>query len=199
VDHSERCHRDVLAHLDLVRSFFEHHTGEVEQAARTVADSLSRGGKVLFFGNGGSAADAQHLAAELVNRMSLERRALAGLALTTDSSVLTSIANDSAYDRIFSRQVEALGRTGDTAFAISTSGNAPSILQGLSRARQMGLATVGLLGHDGGRARALCDHPLVVESRITARIQEVHILIGHLFCEEVESLLVSAPAPPAGQ
>lgn len=199
MDFSERCNRDVEAHLDLVRGFFRTHSGDVERAARTVADSLSRGGKVLFFGNGGSAADAQHLAAELVNRMALDRRALAGLALTTDSSVLTSIANDSSYDRIFSRQIEAFGRAGDAAFAITTSGNSPSILEGLSRARQMGLATVGLLGHDGGRARALCDHALVVESRITARIQEVHILIGHLLCEEVESLLLSHPSPPAGR
>jgi D-sedoheptulose 7-phosphate isomerase len=181
--------------VEAVRRFFQGYTREVERAGKVMATSLSTGGKILFFGNGGSAADAQHLAAELVNRMTFDRSALAALALTTDSSVLTSIANDSRYDRVFSRQLEALGRPGDVAFAISTSGNSPSILEALSGARRMGLKTVGLLGHDGGRARPLCDHPLVVEEPSTARIQEVHILAGHLLCELVESLLL--PAPPS--
>ncbi len=185
-------------HLEAVRRFFDRRAADLERAARAMAGSLSAGGKILFFGNGGSAADAQHLAAELVNRMALERRAIAALALTTDSSVLTSIANDSAFERVFSRQVEALGRPGDIAFAISTSGNSPAVLRALDRARRMGLTTVGLLGNDGGVALPLCDHPLVVESPVTARIQEVHILVGHILCEAVESLLVSAGSLPPG-
>jgi len=198
LEFTERCRREVEDHLETVRRFFGSRTGEMERAARAMAGSLASGGKVLLFGNGGSAADAQHLAAELVNRMTTERRAFAALALTTDSSVLTSIANDSAYDRVFSRQVEALGRPGDIALAITTSGNSPSVLQALASARRMGLTTVGLLGKDGGRALPLCDHPLVVESPATERIQEVHILAGHLLCEEVESLLTSSSPPRAG-
>jgi D-sedoheptulose 7-phosphate isomerase len=190
VDFSERCLRDVQAHVETVRGFFERHAGEVERAAREMAAALSGGGKILFFGNGGSAADAQHLAAELVNRMTLDRRALSALALTTDSSVLTSIANDSDYQRVFSRQLEAVGDAGDIAFAITTSGNSPNILEALSRAREMRMKSVGLLGNAGGRARSLCDHPLLVEASSTARIQEVHILIGHILCEQVEFLLV---------
>ena len=193
---SERYRREVETHLETVRSFFARHTDAVERAAREMADSLSRGGKILFFGNGGSAADAQHLSAELVNRMTRERPAMAALALTTDTSVLTSVANDSDYQRIFVRQIEALGNPGDVAFAISTSGNSPSILAGLARGRERNLSTIALLGKDGGRARALADHPLVVESGVTARIQEVHLLIGHLLCEEVESILFPATRPP---
>jgi D-sedoheptulose 7-phosphate isomerase len=189
VDFRERCQRDVQAHLEAVRRFFQGRTEDVERAAGAMAAAISAGGKILFFGNGGSAADAQHLAAELVNRMTFDRRALPALALTTDSSVLTSIANDSTYDLIFARQLEALARCGDLAFAITTSGSSPSILKGLQRARQMGLKSVALLSRTGGGARSLCDHPLVVEEEVTARIQEVHILIGHLLCERVESLL----------
>ena len=198
MDFTERCRRAVQDHQDAVRRFFDSRAGDLERAARAVAGSLAAGGKVLFFGNGGSAADAQHLAAELVNRMTADRPAIAALALTTDSSVLTSIANDSAYERVFSRQVEAFGRPGDVALAITTSGNSPSILRALETARRLGLTTVGLLGRDGGRALPLCDHSLVVESPSTARIQEVHILAGHLLCEEVESLLTSSSHSPAG-
>jgi D-sedoheptulose 7-phosphate isomerase len=191
---TDRCRRDVQAHAEAVRRFFESPAAaELERAAGLLASALAKGGKILFFGNGGSAADAQHLAAELVNRMGRTRRALAALALTTDSSVLTSIANDSAFEQIFARQLEALGRPGDVAVAVSTSGNSPSILEGLRRARALGLPTVGLLGKDGGKARTICDHPVVVPDGVTARIQEVHILIGHLICEEVESLLIPLP------
>ena len=197
MDFNERCRRAVQDHQDAVRRFFDSRAGDLERTARAMAGSLASGGKVLFFGNGGSAADAQHLAAEMVNRMTAERPAIAALALTTDTSVLTSIANDSAYDRVFSRHLEALGRPGDIAFAITTSGNSPGILRALEGARRMGLVTVGLLGRDGGRALPLCDHPLVVEAPSTARIQEVHILAGHLLCEEVESLLASSAASPA--
>ena len=190
---ADRYRPEVEAHLETVRAFFDRHAEAVGRAARGMAECLTLGGKILLFGNGGSAADAQHLAAELVNRMTKDRPAVAAVALTTDTSVLTSIANDSEYDRIFARQIEALGRPGDIALALSTSGNSPSVLLGLTRARERGLKTVSLLGRDGGRARTLSDHALIVESASTARIQEVHILIGHLLCEELESLLFSGP------
>jgi D-sedoheptulose 7-phosphate isomerase len=177
------------AHAEAVRRFFARHAGDLRRAAEEMAATLRSGGQVLFFGNGGSAADAQHLAAELVNRMAVDRPALAAVALTTDTSVLTSIGNDSGYEQVFARQIEALGRRGDVAVALSTSGNSPSVLLALARARERGLRTVGLFGGDGGRARSLCDLPLVVDAPSTARIQEVHILAGHLLCEEVEALL----------
>jgi len=188
---------DVEAHIDAVRTFFHRQTVSVARAAREMAAVLSTGSKILLFGNGGSAADAQHLAAELVNRMARDRPAVAALALTTDTSILTSVANDSSYDCVFARQIEALGRKGDMVIALSTSGDSPNIVRGLERARESGLRTVGLLGRGGGRARDLCDHSLVVESDDTARIQEVHILVGHLLCEEVEALLFASP--PAGR
>jgi D-sedoheptulose 7-phosphate isomerase len=186
---SGRYAREVAEHIEAVRAFFERHEAAVEAAARAMAASLQAGGKVLFFGNGGSAADAQHLAAELVNRMGAERPAIAAIALTTDTSILTSIANDSTYDRVFARQVEALGRRGDVAYALSTSGDSPSVLEGLRTARERGLVTIALLGREGGEARSLADHALVVPSRSTARIQEVHALAGHLICETVETIL----------
>jgi D-sedoheptulose 7-phosphate isomerase len=186
---SGRYARDVEEHLEAVRAFFARHGEDIEAAAVAMAAALRAGGKILFFGNGGSAADAQHLAAELVNRMGAERPAMAAIALTTDSSTLTSIANDYTYDRVFARQIEALGREGDVAYALSTSGESPSILQGLQAAHNRGMLTVALLGRDGGPAKALADHPLVVPSRFTARIQEVHALAGHVLCERVESIL----------
>jgi D-sedoheptulose 7-phosphate isomerase len=184
----------LAAHQEAVESFFRRHSADVERAAREMAEAVGRGGKILFFGNGGSAADAQHLAAELVNRMTRDRPAIPALALSTDTSVLTSIGNDASYDRVFERQIEALGRKGDVAVALSTSGNSPNILLALTRSRERGLRSVALLGRDGGRAFHLADIPLRVDSTSTARIQEVHILIGHLLCEEVESIL----HPPVG-
>jgi D-sedoheptulose 7-phosphate isomerase len=184
---SFRSERECLEHA--LREFLRGNEAGIRRAAVETAASLSRGGKVLFFGNGGSAAEAQHLSAELVNRMTADRPALAALALSTDTSALTSIANDSSYDLIFARQIEALGKNGDVAVALSTSGNSPSIVRGLEAARRGGLLTVALLGRDGGRARALAEIPLVVEIPETARIQEVHLFAGHLFCEAVESIL----------
>ena len=176
-----------------VREFLAMNEQGILRASREIAEAFSRGGKALFFGNGGSAAEAQHLAAELVNRMTRDRPALAALALSTDTSSLTSIANDSAYERVFSRQMEALGRRGDVAIALSTSGNSPNILQGLEAARRLGIRAVAFLGGDGGRARVLADIPLVVQAACTARIQEVHLFAGHLLCEEVETILVPLP------
>lgn len=150
------------------------------------AAALAGGGKILFFGNGGSAADAQHLAAELVVRYRVDRRALAAVALTTDTSILTACGNDFGFDDIFARQVAALGRRGDVAIGISTSGNSPNVLRGLEAARDLGMVAAGLSGRDGGRMAGLCDPLIVVPSAVTARIQEMHILIGHALCDLLE-------------
>lgn len=155
-------------------------------AAKAMSDCLRAGSKLLFFGNGGSAADAQHLAAEFVGRFVLERRGLPAVALTTDSSILTAVGNDYGFDRIFSRQIEALGQAGDVAIGLSTSGNSPNVVAALQQARRQNLKTIGLAGRDGGQLRHCSDIPLVVASPNTARVQECHITIGHLLCELVE-------------
>ncbi len=160
-----------------------------ESFARLVGVStraLKAGGKILFFGNGGSAADAQHLAAELVVRYVANRRALPALALTTDSSILTACSNDFSYDDVFARQIEALMRPEDVAIGISTSGNSANVIKALEAARHLGGTAAGLAGCDGGAMRALCDPIVVVPSTITARIQEMHILIGHALCDLLE-------------
>ncbi len=159
----------------------------VIRAVDLIVNSLKDGHKVLICGNGGSAADAQHMAAELVNRFLRERKALAACALTTDSSTMTSIANDYAFERVFARQIEALGRAGDVLVAISTSGNSPNVIEALRMARTMGLHTISLLGKDGGLAKGLAEVEIIVPSSSTPRIQEVHQLIIHAICEDVES------------
>ncbi|HIJ63880.1 MAG TPA: D-sedoheptulose 7-phosphate isomerase [Rhodospirillaceae bacterium] len=151
---------------------------------------LAAGGKIMFCGNGGSAADAQHLAAELVCRYKAERRALAAIALSTDSSILTATANDYSFDRVFARQVEALARPGDLLIAISTSGNSPSIIAALDAARGLGVTAAGLAGRDGGQMAGRADPLLIVPSAVTARIQEIHILLGHLLCDAIERSVV---------
>jgi D-sedoheptulose 7-phosphate isomerase len=148
--------------------------------------SLAAGGKILFFGNGGSAADAQHLAAELVVRYRANGRALAAIALTTDTSTLTACANDFSFDDIFSRQVEALMKPDDVAIGISTSGNSPNVLKALEAARAIGGTAAGLAGRDGGKMVGLADPLVVVPSTVTARIQEMHILLGHALCDVLE-------------
>lgn len=167
----------------------------IADAAEAIVRSLGQGGKLLVFGNGGSASDAQHVASELVGRFQRERRALAAMALTTDTSVLTSVGNDYSFDRIFSRQIEALGRHGDVALGITTSGRSPNIVGALDTARSLGLVTVALTGRDGGAAgRAAAIH-VNVPSESTARVQEVHRTILHIICELVER---TAPGiPPA--
>jgi D-sedoheptulose 7-phosphate isomerase len=169
----------------------------IVSAAQAIALCLRSGGKLLFFGNGGSAADAQHLAAEFVGRFVLERRALPAVALTTDSSILTAVGNDYGFDRVFSRQIEALGQAGDVAIGISTSGNSPNVIAALKLARSQNLKTIGLAGKDGGQLRLCSDIPLVVASPNTARVQECHIAIGHLLCELVEMDLFQSKS--AGQ
>jgi D-sedoheptulose 7-phosphate isomerase len=163
----------------------------VVDAAQVIVAALARGGKLLVFGNGGSAADAQHVAAELVGRFQRNRVALAALALTTDSSVLTSVGNDLGFDRVFARQVEALGRPGDVALAISTSGESPNVVQALDAARARELVTVALTGRNGGAVgRAAAIH-VNVPSDATARVQEVHRTLLHVICEMVEDALTA--------
>jgi len=178
--------------LETKRRFFEAHAGEVERAAKMIAAAFKAGGKLLLFGNGGSAADAQHIAGELVNRFLLERRALPAVALSTDGGVLTCIANDTGFENVFARQVEALGAKGDACLAISTSGTSPNIVAACEQAREQGISVIGLLGRDGGSVKSLCDLALIVEGNDTQRIQETHNLIGHILCELIEAEMFSA-------
>jgi D-sedoheptulose 7-phosphate isomerase len=169
------------------RAFLAKDTDRLIAAIETIRAALDRDNKLLLFGNGGSAADAQHIAAELVGRYQSKRRALAAIALTTDTSALTAIANDYRYDDVFARQVEALGRPGDIALAISTSGRSRSVCRAASVCRRVGITVIALTGGDGGKLATLADIVLCVGSTSdTARIQETHILIGHVICEQIE-------------
>jgi D-sedoheptulose 7-phosphate isomerase len=167
------------------------------EVAERLVQALAGGHKVLLFGNGGSAADAQHLAAEFVGRFLVERRPLPALALTVNTSCLTAIGNDYGYDLVFARQVEALGRPGDVVLGISTSGNSPSVLEGIRTARRLGLLTVGLTGRSGGRLKDEAELCFCVPSDLTPRIQESHILIGHILCELAEEGIVQQIARQA--
>lgn len=164
--------------------------------AEALTGCLRQGGKVLLCGNGGSAADAQHLAAELVNRFLRERPALPAIALTTDTSILTATANDRAFEEVFGRQVEALGRPGDVLWLLSTSGRSPNLHRAVRAARARRMSVLALLGGDGGGLPALCDLAVVVPSALSPRVQEVHILLGHILCEAVEGALFPGEAPP---
>jgi D-sedoheptulose 7-phosphate isomerase len=179
--------QQVQASVDLKQSFFSAELDHVLHQAEDMAERLRRGCKLLICGNGGSAADAQHLAAELSGRYLKERRALAGIALTTDTSALTAIGNDYGFDQVFSRQVEALGRPGDLLIGISTSGNSPNVILAVEAAKGLGMRTLGLLGRDGGKLAGLVDDALVVPSSVTARIQEVHQMIYHFWCEALDA------------
>ncbi len=148
--------------------------------------AIKSGNKIMFFGNGGSASDAQHLATELTVRFIKNRKPIAAIALTTDTSTLTAAGNDFGFDHIFSRQIEAIGQKGDVAIAISTSGKSPNIIEALEMARSKDIVTIGMSGHDGGAMPPLCDEMLIVPSNITARIQEIHILLGHMLCGGLE-------------
>jgi D-sedoheptulose 7-phosphate isomerase len=160
----------------------------IEQAAGAMITAFKAGNKVLFFGNGGSAGDAQHLAAELISRYRLERKALAAIALTTDTSIITAIGNDYNFDMIFARQIEGLAKNGDIAFGLSTSGNSQNVIAGLEKAKQFGCLTIGLTGSTG-RIAELVDIAIKVPSKVTARIQESHITIGHILCGLIEAEL----------
>jgi D-sedoheptulose 7-phosphate isomerase len=181
--------------MEIIKAFNEHlavaqQLHILEPQIRELADhmisSVKKGGKILWMGNGGSAADAQHLAAELVGRFHLERPAIASIALTTDTSILTSVANDYDFSRVFVRQLEALCLPNDVVVGISTSGNSPNVLAGIEVARHKGAFTVGFSGQSGGLLAAQVDCSIQIPSMTTARIQEAHILIGHILCECIE-------------
>ncbi len=178
--------------ISVKEQFITDHADRIVQAAHQLADCLKSGGKILLFGNGGSAADAQHLAAEFVNRFRIERPPLAALALTTDTSVITSIGNDYHFDDIFSKQVRALGRKGDAVIGISTSGNSPNVVTAMQAAREMEMLTIGFTGRGGGRMAADCDILFAVDATVTARIQETHITLGHILCDLTDRILFPA-------
>jgi len=161
----------------------------IAQIAKEVVDAYRKGNKVLWFGNGGSAADAQHLACELVSKFYLERKALASIALTTNTSELTAIANDYDFEQVFARQIEALANPGDIVIGISTSGNSPNVIEGIKEAKRLGAITVGFTGATGGKLKGNVDHLLNVPSEETPHIQEAHIMIGHIICYIVENVL----------
>jgi D-sedoheptulose 7-phosphate isomerase len=173
-------------HLKTSQATFESIGHSVEVAAKLCLDCLKNGNKILLFGNGGSAADAQHIAAELVGRYKTERKGLAAIALTTDSSTLTSIGNDFGYNLVFDRQIEALANTGDIVIGISTGGTSANVLSALKLAKELGCKTVGFSGRGGGEMNEICDTNIVVPAKDTARIQEMHIVIGHTICHLID-------------
>ena len=195
-------HRAFEDSISAKRHFAKEHMATLITVVELVAERLVAGSKVILFGNGGSAADAQHIAAEFVNRFMLERPPLPAIALTTDTSALTSIGNDYGFVEIFAKQVKALGREGDVAFAISTSGNSSNILRAIDACRRKKIHTVGMTGGDGGKMAGKVDHLLSVSStKVVSRIQETHILIGHVLCEMVDVKLFgrgAGKAAPAG-
>ena len=180
---------------DIKLRFAKESVAEVEEAASTIIKSLKSGGKVLIFGNGGSAADSQHIAAEFVNRYLKERKALSALALTTDSSILTSIPNDGSFEDVFSRQIEALGNKGDVAWGITTSGKSANILKAFQTAKALGLKTIAFTGQEKGRVEKTVDCSVSVPSKSTPRIQELHITLAHIVCELVEESFAAKKEP----
>ena len=178
--------KELKAHKETIERTIEEMIPQLEEASKMVLETLQNGNKVLFCGNGGSAADAQHISAELTGRYKTERRGLPAIALTTDTSALTAISNDYGYNRVFDRQVEALVREGDLLVGISTSGESLNIISALLLAKDMGAKTLGFSGKDGGKMNYVCDLNLVVPSDDTPRIQEMHILIGHIICQAVD-------------
>jgi D-sedoheptulose 7-phosphate isomerase len=181
--------------LRVKEDFIKRNTSSLIHLAEHLSKAFTNNKKLLICGNGGSAADAQHLAAEFVNRFQLERKPLPALALTTDTSIITSVANDYSYDEVFSKQINALGVQGDILLAISTSGRSENVLSAIRTAKKKGLYTVGFIGGDGGEMWRLVDLALVVKSDQTPRVQETHILAGHLICELVDYILFQKDSP----
>lgn len=182
--------KDILLESIQVKEELLHtKIGQIVEIADLLIDVMKKGGKLILFGNGGSASDAQHIVAEIVGRFKKERRALPAIALTTNTSTLTAIANDYGYEIVFARQIEALAKDGDIAIGISTSGKAKNVASGIKQAKKMGLKTIALTGADGGEIARLADISLIVPSSVTARIQETHITIGHILCELIEEAL----------
>jgi len=181
--------REFRLHLETIQAVMGTMEADLAKASALAVEVLKRGNKVLLCGNGGSAADAQHIAAELTGRYKTERRGLPGIALTTDTSALTAIGNDYGYNRVFDRQVEALANEGDLLIGISTSGNSANIISALTLAKELGCSTIGFSGCDGGAMNEVCDVNLVVPSDDTPRIQEMHILFGHTICQIIDDEL----------
>lgn len=179
-------HKEINGHKEVVEKTVECLQSHIYTACIIATETIKNGNKILLFGNGGSAADAQHIAAELSGRYKVERRGLPAIALTTDTSVLTAVGNDFGFERIFDRQVEALGRSGDLLIGLSTSGNSKNVLRALSLGRYMGCKTIGLSGRDGGAMNEFCDINIVIPSEDTPRIQEMHIMIGHIICQAID-------------
>jgi D-sedoheptulose 7-phosphate isomerase len=169
------------------RQFLQENLSRLTAIIKLIADALENGNKILLFGNGGSAAEAQHLAAEFVNRFLMERPPLPAIALSTDSSILTSIGNDYSFSEIFSKQIVALGKEGDIAIGISTSGNSANVIRAIEVAKEMGIETVALTGNDGGDLVKVANYSLIVPSNSTPCIQEIHMAVGHILCEMVEA------------
>jgi D-sedoheptulose 7-phosphate isomerase len=178
---------------EVMEKLIAYEIPSISKCGEIIWRSLRSGKKVLLCGNGGSAADAQHIAAEFVGRYEKERRAYPSIALTTDTSALTAIGNDYGYERVFARQVEALATAGDVLIAISTSGNSPNVLAAIEKAREIGCVVIGMTGRGGGKMRDMCDALIAVPADRTARIQEAHITIGHLWCEYVDAMSGSDP------
>ena len=184
--HLELVRRRIQASVRVKQRFSQKLIRNVALAAEKIAECHRSGGKLILLGNGGSAADAQHIACELVGRFLLERRALEAVALSTDTSILTCLGNDYGYDRIFERQIEACAKPGDVVVGISTSGNSPNVIRAMKRAKKVGCTTIGMTGRGGGKLKGMVDVLLNVPSEETPRIQESHILMGHIICELVE-------------
>jgi len=191
IQETRETHQKILEDKALLKT--------AETIAKVCTESLQHGHKILFAGNGGSAADSQHLAAELVSRLQYNRPGLAGIALTTDTSALTAIGNDYSFENLFSRQIEAIGRKGDVFIGISTSGNSPNILKALKQAKDLGLITVGFAGETGGQMSEYCDYILKIPSRKTPKIQESHILLGHIICALIEETIYGEQYNPHKQ
>lgn len=185
IEESIRVKRELMDDVDTI--------GVILAVARKCVEAYTEGNKILFAGNGGSAADSQHLAAEFVSRFDFDRPGLPAIALTTDTSMLTAIGNDYGYDRVFQRQLEANGREGDVLVGISTSGNSANVINALVRAREMSIVTVGFSGASGGAMGHACDHLIRIPSHSTARIQEAHITVGHIICGLVENAIFGKP------
>jgi len=178
---------ELNSHKETIEKVIDSLKPDIEKACRLCIDTLKQGNKILFFGNGGSAADAQHLAAELSGRYKKERKGLPGIALTTDTSVLTAIGNDYDYGYIFERQVEAIASPGDLLIGISSTGNSSNVIRAFTAGKNLGCRTLGLSGKGGGKMNGNCDLNIIVPSDITARVQEMHILIGHIICQLIDN------------
>ena len=176
----------LLEHLEVAKLIDNSYIDEIYSCAELIVKTLQNGGTIFWCGNGGSASDSQHLAAELIGRYDKNRKPIRSVSLSSDTAVLTCISNDFGYDKVFSRQLEGLGKKGDILIAISTSGKSQNILSVIKQAKSMQINTIGFLGKGGGDAKSLCDNTIIVPSQTTARIQEIHILFGHILCDIIE-------------